>query len=157
MSQEHPGSDDRTPDAVLAILKEQRTLYTELDSLASKQRSLITGDDPNRLLTLLAKRQRVSVSLTDVARRFEPIKENWEQIKKGFNAAQRVEAENLLDDIRMYLRRVIEGDEQDARLLSARKQATAGALRQSHVAQQAVSAYQVPKQASGSLNCLDGA
>lgn len=157
ISQENSGGGDRTPDAVLSILREQRTLYTELASLASKQRSLITGDDPSRLLTLLAKRQRVSACLTDVARRFEPFKENWDEVKTGFDAAQRSEAEHLLDDIRKFLRRIIEGDELDAKLLSARKQATAGALRHSHAAQQAVSAYQVPRQASKSLNCLDGA
>ena len=157
LSNEPTVRGDRTPDAVLGLLREQRSLYTELESLASKQRSLITGDDPTRLLELLAKRQLIASSLSKVAQRFEPMKRDWEAIRAGFDSNQRLEAEHLLDDIRVHLRRVIDGDEQDARLLSARKEATAGALRKSHSNQSALNAYQTPRQDAGTLNCLDGA
>ncbi len=70
-----------------------------------------------------------------------------------------MEADRLLSIIQGRLKRVIDGDEQDARVLSARKQAVAGALRESHTIGEAMAAYHVrpermraPVQAGGELD-----
>ncbi len=146
-----------TPDAILTLLKEQCSLYERLRAAASRQRVLITGGDPNSLLSLLADRQKLSAKLTDVARQLQPVRSAWENYRQRFTDPQAAEAERLLEAIRGHLRDVIESDEQDAKLLSARKQATGAALRMNHSAAQALSAYRAPANEPARLNHLDEA
>jgi ElaB/YqjD/DUF883 family membrane-anchored ribosome-binding protein len=132
------------PQEVLTLLREQIPLYTKLESHASRQRSLITGDDTSSLLSLLADRQRISADLARIASRLEPIRRDWGKYRKRLTPEQRDQAERLLTEIRERLARVIENDEQDARLLAARKQAVAETLRATHSTEQALSAYRTP-------------
>ena len=146
-----------TPEEILPLLREQIPLYTKLESYALRQRSLITGDDGNALLSLLANRQRISADLARVASRLEPVRREWARYRGQFTPAQRDEADRLLTEIHKRLKRVIENDEQDARLLAARKQATADTLRATHTIGQAVSAYRVPAGGSERLDRWDEA
>jgi len=146
-----------TPEEILPLLREQIPLYTKLESCASRQRLLITGDDGNALLSLLANRQRISADLARVASRLEPVRREWARYRGKFTPAQRDEADCLLSEIHKRLKRVIENDEQDARLLAARKQATADALRVTHATGQAISAYRMPAGGSERLDRWDEA
>lgn len=146
-----------TPDVILGALTEQCSLYERLRATASRQRTLITGGDPNALLSLLADRQKLSTKLTEVSRRLEPVRSDWETHRRRFTEPQAAEAERLLAAIRGHLREVILSDEQDAKLLSARKQATGAALRMAHSASQALSAYRAPAREPARLNHLDEA
>lgn len=143
------------PEDVLNLLRRQRTLYTELESLASRQRALITGGDPNPLLVVLADRQKLSVQLTRLSHRLEPVRAAWERYRSQFDTVQRKEAESLLGEITNRLQRVIDRDEEDARLLSARKQGAAEALRASHSMSQAIAAYSSAGGSRGRLDRMD--
>ncbi len=133
-----------TPEEVLDLLRKQDSLYTELESVSGRQRSLITGDNAGPLLTLLTDRQKLSDQLHRIATLLAPIRCEWESYRGRFTPAQLTEADLLLDETRQRLRRLIEADEQDARVLSGRKQAVAQTLRATHSTSQAISAYHTP-------------
>ena len=132
-------------------------MYTRLESFAAQQRSLVRTEDTTPLLSLLADRQRLSVELTRLARRLEPVRRRWAAFREGFTASQREEADGLVSDVTRRLRRVIESDEKDARVLSVRKQSVASSLQASHSVGQALSAYRLPAGAAAGSDRLDEA
>jgi hypothetical protein len=142
---------------VLGLLREQAALYAKLERCASRQRPLIAQEDTAPLLSLLAERQRLSMDLAEVNARLEPVRQDWEAIRGRLSYQDRCAVECLLAEIRARLRRLIESDEEDTRLLSARKQATAQGLRATHSMGQALSAYRAPGEPSGRLARVDEA
>ena len=68
-----------------------------------------------------------------------------------------MEADGLVGDVAQRLRRVIEGDEKDARVLSVRKQSVATSLQATHRVGQAISAYRAPAGATAGSDRLDEA
>ncbi|MCH7924540.1 MAG: hypothetical protein IIC51_03305 [Planctomycetes bacterium] len=129
------------PENILALLREQVDLYGELAGYADEQRSLITREDTGPLLAVLAKRQELSSRLGDVVQRLEPVRRDWVTHRSRFDSTQRLEAKDLLADIRSRLRDLIDRDEEDVRMLSARKQAVTSAMRSTHSTGQALCAY----------------
>ena len=129
------------PANILSLLHEQVDLYAELAGYADEQRSLITMEDIDPLLTVLAKRQRLSARLGDVVQRLEPVRRDWAAHRTRFNSTQRLEAEGLLADIGSRLRELIDRDEEDVRMLWARKQSVTSAMRSTHSTGQALCAY----------------
>lgn len=125
----------------IELLKTQVSLYTKLESLSSRQRSLVAADDVGPLLALLADRRRVSEQLTTIAKKLAPVRKNWSAHREGLSQDQRTEADRLLNDSRLRLKNVMESDELDARVLSGRKQAVASVLRKTHSMGEAISAY----------------
>ena len=136
-----PEASLHKPEDVLALLREQDVLYRRLDACAARQRDLISLEDTRPLLTLLAERQKLAADLTSISARFEPVRRDWDHHRAHLSPPQRDEADRLLQSIKTRLRVVIERDEEDARLLSARKQAAGQALRSSHSTGQALNAY----------------
>jgi hypothetical protein len=145
----------KTPEEVLDLLRAQIPLYVKLESQAARQRSLITRDDSSSLLSLLADRQRISADLARLGARLEPVRRDWESYRQAFTPVQREEADRMLAEIHEHIQRVIDIDEQDARLLAARKQAVADELRATHSASQAVSAYRASAGQSERLDRWD--
>ena len=133
----------RTAD-VLGLLRHQAALFARIEQFASRQRSLVRADDVGPLLSLLADRQRLSAELNGIAARLAPVRADWATFRGTLTDLQRAEADDLLRDTSRRLRRVIEGDEGDARLLSVKKQTVAGELRAMHATGQALSAYRAP-------------
>ena len=146
-----------TPGRVLDLLREQLSLYGKLETCASRQRPLIADEDAGPLLSLLAERQKVSVELADVAARLEPIRRSWEIHRRRFSSQERREADRLLTEIKGRLQRLVESDEEDTRLLSARKQAAAQALGATHSTGQALWAYRSSAERPGRLDHVDEA
>lgn len=142
---------------ILSLLQEQLDLYAELADYAEKQRSLIPQEDTGPLLTVLTERQKLSTKLGDVVRRLEPVRRDWVMYRARFDSAQRLEAERLLAEIKMRLRALIERDEEDVRVLLAKKQAVASTVRSTHSAGQALSAYRDDLAGADRVNQLDEA
>lgn len=138
------GAGAESPEEVLALFRDEAALYAKLESYAITQRSLVTRDDFGPLLSLLVDRQRLSVALTSIGTRLAPVRRDWEAYCERLSPAQRSLAERFTRDIAERLRRVIQSDERDARLLSVRKQAVGQALRTTHSVGQALSAYRGP-------------
>jgi hypothetical protein len=157
MSTAHATSLPLGPENILSLLREQVDLYAELAGYADEQRSMITMEDTGPLLTVLAKRQALSAKLGDVVQRLEPVRKNWETFRTRFDSTQRTEAEGLLADIKSRLRELIDRDEEDVRMLSARKQAVTSAMRSTHSTGQALCAYRDDRVATARVAHLDEA
>ena len=146
-----------TPEEVMELLRDQASLYGRLESCASRQRSLITADDSSLLLSLLAARQKLATELTQISTRLAPVRRDWSSYRERLSSIERAEADRLLAETSECLGRVIESDEQDARLLSARKRFVAEGLRATHATGQALSAYRAPVQPGPRTERLDEA
>lgn len=139
----------QTPEGFLTLLGREAAMYAKLESYASKQRGLITREDTGPLLTLLADRQRISTELAQIGATLGPIRKRWETYRTGLSDTHRAEAERLFGETARRLGHIMEVDEQDARMLQARKQVTAQSLRARHSAGVALSAYDGPHGAGG--------
>jgi len=139
----------------LALMREQATLYERLDALSANQRSLITADDTGVLLAHLSRRKQVVDALSRIAERLDPVRREWSTIRQRWAPPQREEADRLIADAAARLRRMIERDEEDVRVLSARKHTVSRSLRSAHSAGQALSAYRAPAAATARRNVLD--
>jgi len=145
----------QSTEHVLGLLGEQATLYASLERLAVNQRSLVAGDDAAALLALLADRQRLSQRLAQIAGALAPIRQAWTTFRQSLAPPQRREAERLLEECRDRLLRIIQSDDEDARILSGRKQAVAGASKSTHAIGQAIRAYRTSGAIAGRINCVD--
>ncbi|MFQ5413346.1 MAG: hypothetical protein ACE5E6_02700 [Phycisphaerae bacterium] len=137
---------------VLALLRRQSVLFARLESLATKQRGLITADDATPLLGVLADRRRVTDDLTALAGMLKPFRVQWAQYRLGLPAGQRDEAERLWADAETRLQGVIDGDARDARLLSAKKETAARTIGATYSSRQALSAYAAHTATGGRLD-----
>lgn len=129
------------PSAVLDLLRRQRDLYGGLHRLAARQRQLITGNDAGSLLTLLGDRHALTESLLEVGRELAPFRENWSAFRESLGKGDRAEADGLIAEVNQLLGQVITSDEEDSRLLSARKTQIADQLKSRQAERTAVAAY----------------
>src|SRR5262245_28431709 len=102
---------------VVALLRKQASLFSQLEGFAQRQRAMVVQEDTRPLLALLADRQKLSLELALVSRDLAPVRANWKSLRESFAATERNEADGLLSQIQQSLSRIIEGDEQDARVL----------------------------------------
>ena len=142
-------------DETMTLLRAQDALYARLELLASKQRLLITHDDTDPLLALLADRQKLALELTRIAARLEPIRSHWTLHRQRLTPHEQAEAEKLLAGTMERLRRVIDNDECDARMLSTRKVAAATTLRDVRATSLGLSAYRTQTLRSGRFDETD--
>ncbi len=149
----HPQTHEA--EDVLGLLRRQAALFARLEQFASRQRALVRADDAGPLLSLLADRQKLSTELTGIAAQLAPVRARWSAFREELGDSQRTEADGLLRDCSLRLRRVIEGDEADARVLSVKKHATASELRAAHATGEALSAYRAPSRRAEETLRLD--
>ncbi len=128
---------------ILSLLRAQATLYEKLEACATGQRALIESDDVKPLLTMLGDRRRITDALTEVSERLRPVRERWDEFRAFFTPTEKDQAEQLIDEAKERMCRLMDQDETDARLLAAKKQFTAKALGAVHARSQAITAYQV--------------
>lgn len=134
-------TDEVAARAALSLLRRQASLFGRLESLSVKQRDLVTQDDATPLLALLAERQRLAMDLTQIGRHLEPARRNWVLTRRALTPVEREEADGLVAQVRERMQHLIENDERDARVLSARKASIAALLRETQTVGKAVSAY----------------
>jgi hypothetical protein len=122
---------------VLALLTQQRDLCRQLSGYAERQRPLVTGDRPEQLLAALGERQILLDQLGGVVERMRPYQRNWREVRTGMAAEEGRRADALLAEVNTLLGGILQQDEADAKLLSARKASTAremGQLKQTRAA-----------------------
>jgi hypothetical protein len=137
---------------VLALLREQKRGYQELQELAEQQRSLIRAEQPEELLNLLARRQRLIETIARTHRQLVPCQKDWEGVKALLPQRCRDEIQSLLAEIQALLNVVLARDQEDCQELSARKQHVAGQLTaavRGRAANQAYTPNQAPKTSAG--------
>lgn len=127
--------------SVAELVRNQRDLYRSLHRLAERQRRLIAADDPSALLSLLSQRQSLTRSLVELGQRLAPYREDWPATSESLDPSHRREVQDMLDEARDLLGQIIAADEEDARLLTARKAKAAADLTTFRSGRQAVCAY----------------
>lgn len=134
-------ADQKSAQHVVALLSEQRELYLQLSRLADQQRGMITGNEPERLLTILAERQRLIDRLTVTGRELKPYQANWRQLRDTLPGDQAKRIDALVAEVNSLLSAILKKDEADTALLSARKSEAGRALGTLHVGKRAGAAY----------------
>lgn len=107
---------------MIELLRRQRDLYRGLRELSEKQRTMISGDRPELLLSILRDRQDLVTSLARLNEELGPFRRNWDALYAGLPEPLRNEASGLLHEINTLLRTILQTDQEDSALLSARKQ-----------------------------------
>lgn len=130
------------PVRMLELLREQVALFTKLEALATRQQGLVIGQAIEPLLSVLADRQRVSTRLAEIAGLLKPARRSWRELREQLDAGECAEADRLVASTEELLKRLIAGDERDARILSARKRRVADLLSGLNSAGSVVGAYQ---------------
>ncbi|MCH7814220.1 MAG: flagellar export chaperone FlgN [Planctomycetes bacterium] len=126
---------------VMSLLRRQCALYRALKHLARRQRALITQEDSAPLLEVLGQRQKLTHDLVELNRQLAPYRDAWALARESLAPGDRGEADRIVSEVSDLLKGIIEEDEHDARLLSARKSQTAAALQANQAERQTVSAY----------------
>jgi hypothetical protein len=116
------------PHRLLTLLAQQRDLYVKLRELSDKQRSLITGDRPELLLSILRDRQDLVTSLARLNEHLSPFRRNWDALYAALPEDERTQSSSLLQEINGLLRVILRTDQEDSALLSVRKQTVAADL-----------------------------
>lgn len=126
---------------LIALLTEQRSLYSQLGALAGTQRDLITAGEPEQLLSVLGERQKLVDRLDALGGRMKPYLERWTTFRATLAPVEVLRVDRLLGEVNTMLAGILEKDKADAQLLAARKSSTAKAIEAVSVGRQAGAAY----------------
>jgi hypothetical protein len=126
---------------LIPLLTRQLELYRTLQQLAERQRALVTREDTQPLLALLAERRQIVDALTRMSRELAPVQAQWRQNREKVAAKEQAHIESLLGESSSILQTVLEHDAEDARQLAARKTTTAGQLERIGTGRNALAAY----------------
>jgi hypothetical protein len=116
------------PARLIHLLEQQHELYRKLRELSEKQRGLISGDRPERLLSILRERQDLVAGLARLNEQLGPFRRNWDTLYGMLPEPDRARASGLLQEINALLRVILRTDQEDGALLSVRKQAVAAEI-----------------------------
>lgn len=136
-----PASKGMSPSQLVRLLAEQRDEYRKLLALGVQQRSLITGDRPELLLSVLTQRHECVMRLQALSREIAPLREDWNAVQATLPEDVRRETAALVEEIAQAARTMLERDQEDGALLAMRKQAVADELAQIGGARSANAAY----------------
>ncbi len=128
-------------EALISLLRRQVGTYTRLEQLSDQQRGLIAAEDQQRLLALLAERQKLVDELSVLNQGLIPLQKYWRANRETVAPSLRAEADQLVGRAGEILQRILGADEQDARILSARKAQTAKQVTALAQGRQAFEAY----------------
>jgi len=130
-------------DAIVALLTGQRDIYSELLALGRSQRALITGNEPERLLALLAQRQQLIDRLEMLAARLKPYQQDWAGWRSAMSDERGEQVDRLVTEVNALLGQILAMDTEDSQLLAARKSATGDAMQTLKTGRRAGAAYAV--------------
>ncbi len=139
IAQDHTSEVD--PEMLVTRLRRQLGLYHRLKRLSQRQRDLITSDHPQQLLVLLAERQKLVDELTSLNQSLVPFQEYWRKNHESVTPSLRRQADQLLKEAAEALQSILKIDDEDARILAARKAQAAEQVASLAVSRQAFRAY----------------
>lgn len=133
--------ENLNPQGLLRLLTGQRELYRELEALSQRQRSSITSDRPEALLDVLTRRQRIIQALGRLNERLAPYRERWAEEYGQLDESARRQVDACLEEIHSLLRVILQADQEDGAMLSARREILSRELGRTADGQAANSAY----------------
>lgn len=126
---------------VLALLERQRDLYRELKSHSDQQDELIATGATERLLSLLAERQKLVDGLGQVSASLAPYRSRIAAIADQASGDLGSQMRGLVEEVRVLLEAIIETDEKGRSDLAAARDKVGGQIRQAAGAVAAAGAY----------------
>jgi len=129
-------------DHILSTLKQEIALCDELAALRSQQRTLIDVGDAEKLLDVLAGKQRVITRIGELEKQLKPVKADWEHVRQGFPPSRRLAIGEAFRNVQNLLEGLIAKETEDAEALVARKQDLAQELETFDRKRQLGAAYQ---------------
>ena len=138
------------------LLKRQLGLFKQLEQLTDAQRQAIEFDDTRPLLGLLSRRQKLTSALTQLSAELAPYRRRWADTKETLAPTERDALDELLEEARERLRRILDHDEADGRLLAARKSRMVESMGELDTARRTLVAYGETA-AGGGSSVLHGA
>lgn len=129
------------PGEAMKLLERQASLYERLTACGERQRAMIECDRVDPLLQLLAERKKITTELMELSEELAPVRNRWSAFCDELDDGQRCRARHLMDRAGGALKKLLALDEEDARLLHAKKADTAGALKSLPGRSGAISAY----------------
>jgi len=132
---------DELSQRLLELLEEQRDCYRRLKGFADRQRRLITDQDPEPLLKLLADRQGLIDRLGELNKALHPFRQEWANTYTQMKSERRQHVQVVLDDINTLLGSILITDAEDSRLLAASREDTLRQMQGTAAGRLANSAY----------------
>jgi len=152
---EMDGTSEMDSTEIANLLIQQRDLYRALGRLSERQRNLITSDEPERLLSLLAERQKLIEQMQTINQRLQPFQVNWRQIRTSLDEKNVRRIDDLVNEINGLLGDILKTDEADTALLSVRKSERGQAIGAMQSGRQADRAYSVAGESYPSGSGMD--
>lgn len=146
MTQQNPTSrsvqagDDWLP-AVIGLLDEQRGLFRELDGLSEQQSRFVSTGETDRLLSVLAQKQRVVERVQGVNDALQPYMTDWATRVAALPERSRVLLRSRTDELGALAAQVQARDESDRAALEASSRVIADDLASMARARGAARAY----------------
>ena len=126
---------------VLGLLQQQRDLYRELKSHSDQQDELIATGATDRLLSLLAQRQKLVDGLGQVSASLAPYRSRIASIADQASGDIGDQMRSMVEEVRGLLESIIDQDEQGKTQLAAARDKVGGQIRQAAGAVAATGAY----------------
>lgn len=108
---------------LLGLLRRQQEAYRALRDLAERQRALVTQDDPQSLLKILADRRRLVDDLSRLAAEMAPYRRNWTGVLSVMSQAERDTIREMVESSGSLLAGILESDRADVLTLTERQRA----------------------------------
>lgn len=126
---------------VLGLLERQRDLYRELKSHSDQQEELIATGATERLLSLLAQRQKLVDGLGQVSASLAPYRSRIGALADQASGDVGSQMRGLVEEVRVLLEAIIERDEKGKADLAAARDRVGSQIRQAAGAVAAAGAY----------------
>lgn len=136
------------------LLQRQATLFERLGECAARQRAMIESDRVDPLMSLLCERKKITTELTGLSKELAPVQARWASFCASLSEAERLRAQGLMDRARGSLKELLALDEEDARLLRAKKAVTASSLAALRGGAGAMNAYRSTEPATHRLDAV---
>lgn len=123
-----PGEAGSLTREFCSVLDQQEALLTSLLRLGMRQSELITREDPDALLDVLAQRQAVIEQIESANRDAARLRERWTSVEDRLSESEREAVRSRVDVIEGLMRQISERDDSDRKRLEQRRGEIAGEL-----------------------------
>ncbi|NLX13304.1 MAG: flagellar protein FlgN [Phycisphaerales bacterium] len=126
---------------LIGLLDQQLGHCRLLHTLLHRQRSAITADDPQRLLDVLEQRRGILDTLGEVSESLRTYQADWSRVRERLTDTERRRVDELARKVNEELAGILKTDEEDAKLLAARKSLMTREMSELKTGRQAGNAY----------------